>query len=108
MSKMSVLKEICDNKILEVNDLKKKTSKEDLLKIIQMQEAPRGFKKALNNKLKNTNFGLIAEIKKASPSKGLIKKDFNPVKIAEEYFKGGAACLSILTEEKWFKGSINY
>jgi indole-3-glycerol phosphate synthase len=75
MSKMSVLKEICDNKILEVNDLKKKTSKEDLLKIIQMQEAPRGFKKALNNKLKNNNFGLIAEIKKASPSKGLIKKD---------------------------------
>ena len=108
MSKMSVLKEICDNKILEVNDLKKKTSKEELLKIIQLQEAPRGFKKALNNKLKNNNFGLIAEIKKASPSKGLIKSDFNPVKIAKEYFKGGAACLSILTEEKWFKGSVNY
>ena len=73
-----------------------------------MQELPRGFRKALNNKLKNNNYGLIAEIKKASPSKGLIKSDFNHVKIAEDYFKGGAACLSILTEEKWFKGSINY
>ncbi|MDB9762836.1 indole-3-glycerol phosphate synthase TrpC [Alphaproteobacteria bacterium] len=105
---MSVLKEICDNKILEVNTLKKKTSKKELLEIIKMQESPRGFRKALNNKVKNNNYGLIAEIKKASPSKGLIKSDFNHVKIAEQYLKGGAACLSILTEEKWFKGNINY
>ena len=98
MSKMSVLKEICDNKILEVNDLKKKTSKEDLLKIIQMQEAPRGFKKALNNKLKNNNFGLIAEIKKASPSKGLIKKDFmlDPWQIYESRSIGADCILIIL------------
>jgi indole-3-glycerol phosphate synthase len=105
---MSILKEICDNKILEVNNLKKETSKKELLEIIKTQECPRGFIKALNNKVKNNNYGLIAEIKKASPSKGLIKNDFNHVKIAEEYFKGGASCLSILTEEKWFKGSINY
>ena len=105
---MSVLKQICDNKILEVNNLKKKISKTQLLETIRMQELPRGFRKALNNKLKNNNYGLIAEIKKASPSKGLIKSDFNHVKIAEDYFKGGAACLSILTEKKWFKGSINY
>tara|TARA_B100001059_G_scaffold67444_1_gene64215 strand:- start:371 stop:1159 length:789 start_codon:yes stop_codon:yes gene_type:complete len=105
---MSVLKQICDNKILEVNNLKKKISKTQLLETIRMQELPRGFRKALNNKLKDNNYGLIAEIKKASPSKGLIKSDFNHVKIAEDYFKGGAACLSILTEEKWFKGSINY
>ena len=105
---MSVLKKICDNKTLEVNDLKKKISKEELLEKIKMQEPPRGFRKALNNKIKNNNYGLIAEIKKASPSKGLIKSNFNHVKIAEEYFKGGAACLSVLTEEKWFKGNINY
>ena len=105
---MSVLKKICDNKTLEVNNLKKKISKVELLKKIKMQEPPRGFRKALNNKIKNNNYGLIAEIKKASPSKGLIKSNFNHVKIAEEYFKGGAACLSVLTEEKWFKGNINY
>ena len=74
MSKMSVLKEICDNKILEVNDLKKKTSKENLLKIIQMQEAPRGFIKALNNKLKNNNFGLI-KAKKVSIHRPIQSKD---------------------------------
>ena len=108
MNNMSILKEICDNKLLEVNALKNKISQLDLLKTIQLQEAPRGFRKALNTKVKKNNFGLVAEIKKASPSKGLIKKDFNPVKIAQDYFKGGAACLSILTEEKWFKGSINY
>ena len=108
MNDMSILKEICDNKILEVNKLKKEISQFDLLKIIELQEKPRSFKKALNVKINEKQYALIAEIKKASPSKGLIKKDFNPVKIAQAYAKGGAACLSILTEEKWFKGSIKY
>jgi len=108
MNDMSILKEICNNKLLEVNKLKKEISQLDLLKIIELQETPKNFKKALNAKIAENQYALIAEIKKASPSKGLIKKIFNPVEIAQAYAKGGAACLSILTEEKWFQGSIKY
>ena len=105
---MSILKEICSEKLLEVNKLKSTITESKLLDLIKLQEKPRGFKQALDNKISKNHYGLIAEIKKASPSKGLLKKDFNPVNIAKEYFNGGAACLSILTEEKWFQGSINY
>ena len=105
---MSVLKEICNNKKLEIKSLKEKFSQSNLLEISKYQEKPRGFKSALTSKVNNNQYALIAEVKKASPSRGIIKENFNPKDIATSYYKGGATCLSVLTEIKWFKGSIEY
>jgi len=103
-----VLKEICDKKLLEVKVLKKKTSESKLLNLIKLQKRPIAFKKALNQSISMNKYGLIAEIKKASPSKGIIKNNFNPLDIAKAYKNGGATCLSILTEQNWFKGNNKY
>lgn len=98
---MSMLAEICATKRAEVAARKLTRSIADLDEVAVAQTPPRGFRAALDGA---PGFGLIAEIKKASPSKGLIRADFNPAGHARAYQAGGAACLSVLTDAQYFQG----
>ncbi|WP_322745428.1 indole-3-glycerol phosphate synthase TrpC [Plectonema radiosum] len=100
----NILEEIVWYKEAEVEQMREKQSLQDLQRQIVNAPPSRDFVAALRQA--KTKPALIAEVKKASPSKGILREDFDPVKIALEYQKGGATCLSVLTDTKFFQGSF--
>ena len=102
---LTKLQEIINYKKEEFLFKKSKITDKELNSQIYRQEKPREFIKKLN---KPNQLNLIAEIKKASPSKGLIRKNFDPIDLARCYKNGNASCLSVLTDEKYFQGHDKY
>ena len=107
-NRMNVLDQIVATKLAEVSAGKQQQSISDFRKLIAQQTPCRGFYHAIENQVLKGDTAVIAEVKKASPSKGVIRADFDPVTIAQSYLKGGATCLSVLTDQQYFKGSDAY
>ncbi len=99
---------ICDDKRAHVARQKSTVGETELLERCLHVTPPRGFHYALKKQLRSGGIGLIAEVKKASPSKGLIREDFDPATLAHAYAKGGATCLSVLTDIPYFQGQDAY
>ena len=104
---MTILDNICENKKKEIKFDKNKYSINTLEKITKIEEN-RGFNNLLIKKNGMRKNNIIGEIKKASPSAGLIMEDYNPISIASKYEKSGVGAISILTEQKYFKGNIEH
>lgn len=102
-----VLERICGDKRQHVAELKAHRPLSDMKNMAAQEPAPREFANRLKDRSRD-GYGLIAELKKASPSKGLIRPDFDPASLAKDYEAGGAACLSVLTDGPYFQGQNDY
>ena len=102
----NVLKKIIEKKSEKIENLKKTISLDSLNELINSNRIFINFKERIENNIKENKFSIIAEIKKASPSAGVIIKDYDPVKIANIYKDNKATCLSVLTEEDYFLGDL--
>ena len=115
-----ILQKILATKAIEVQQAQAQMSQaaiEQTLRVISVDQhpgiqsqdhAPRGFERALRTKIAANRPAVIAEIKKASPSKGVMRENFNPAEIAGQYARAGAACLSVLTDRDYFQGHPDY
>lgn len=104
----TILDTIIQTKREEVSAGRQRISEADLLQQAAQQSAPRGFATALQSRVAAGQAAVIAEVKKASPSKGVLRDPFHPADIAQSYEKGGAACLSVLTDVNYFQGHDDY
>jgi len=104
----TILTRILARKGQEVAERQQAVSEADLLALAEKQSAPRGFIDALNQRIAVGDAAVIAEVKKASPSKGVMREEFHPADIAKSYAQGGAACLSVLTDADFFQGHEDY
>ena len=103
-----ILSKILRRKAEEIAALRARLSLRELSQRAEDAEPARGFTAALKKKIAQGQAAVIAEIKKASPSKGLLRADFRPAEIAQSYERGGAACLSVLTDVDFFQGADAY
>jgi len=103
-----ILKRILARKVEEIDERNRTLGLRELAKRVEEADAPRGFIRGLEQKLDAGRAAVIAEIKKASPSRGVLREDFDPGQIAVSYEKGGAACLSVLTDVDFFRGADAY
>jgi len=103
-----ILEKIIATKHEEVAQRKASKPLDSLRERIESASPARGFAERLGNAAREQQPGVIAEIKKASPSKGVIRENFDPIMIAQDYERAGATCLSVLTDEQYFQGSDQY
>lgn len=104
----NALAKICATKMEHLAHYKEAFPVERFLPHLSNVAPGKGFLNALKNTVSQHQVGLIAEVKKASPSKGIIREDFNPLTIADAYVKGGATCISVLTDMPYFQGHNEY
>jgi indole-3-glycerol phosphate synthase len=105
MARNSILAEILEGKRIEVEEKKVSFPEEKILKQLPPGQARRDFKAAVSQ---SRSINLIAELKKSSPSKGVLREDFEPQDIARVFENSGASALSVVTEEKFFQGKLDY
>ena len=103
-----ILKQILHRKVEEIAEASSRVSLRQLSNVVANSPPARGFVEAIHTRLQVNQMAIIAEIKKASPSKGVLRNQFDPVQIAKSYEQHGAACLSVLTDRDFFQGANEY